>query len=93
MLPGTDLTIATSYGGTVLHMAAYRGDPEIVQSMLEHGAPVDCQSTNGNTALHIAIIVRSKSAMLVLLKAGAFAAARYGSSKLFIGRRKPFDQR
>ena len=93
MLAGADLTIATSYGGRALHMAAHRGDPEIVQSMLEHGAPVDCQSKNGNTALHIAIIARSKSAMLVLLKAGAFAAAQYGSSKLCIGRCKPFDQR
>ena len=74
-LAGADLTIVNSKGETALHFAACRGDTEIVQSMLEHGAPVDQQAADGNTALHLAVWARSKSTMLVLLKAGAFTAA------------------
>ena len=75
MLVGADLTIASLKGDTALHFAARRGDPTIVQSMLEHAAFVDEQGANGNTALHLAVKARSKSTMLVLLKAGAFTAA------------------
>ena len=72
LLAGADLTIANSKGETALHFAASRGDPAIVQSMPEHGAPVDEQTADGSTALYIAVEARQKSSMLVLLKAGAF---------------------
>ena len=42
---GADLTFVNSSGDTALHYAARRGDPEIIQSMLEHGACVDARST------------------------------------------------
>ena len=76
LLTGADLTIANSLGDyTALHMAAQLGGQAVMQSMLEHGAPVDQQSADGRTALHLAVIAQQKSTMLLLLKAGAFAAA------------------
>ena len=45
LLSGADLTIVDPVGDTALHYAARRGDPEILQSMLEHGACVDARST------------------------------------------------
>ena len=48
-LAGADLTIAASNGFTALHIAIRRGDPAIVQSMLEHGASVDCPLHFGRT--------------------------------------------
>ena len=75
LLAGADLTIANSDDETALHFAACQGETAIVQSMLEHGAPVDKQGANGSTALHIAVRKQKKSKMLLLLKAGAFAAA------------------
>ena len=75
LLAGADLTIANSDGITALHFATRLEDAAIVQSMLEHGAPVDQQTANGGTALHLAVRKQRKSTMLLLLKAGAFAAA------------------
>ena len=74
MLSGTDLTIVDSYGHTALHMAVLLEDAAIVQSMLEHGAPVDQQSAKGSIALHLAVRNQRKSTMLLLVKAGAFVA-------------------
>ena len=79
LLAGADVTIANSIGYTALHMAAQLGGQAVMQSMLEHGAPVDQQCRDGSTALHIAIkIARSKSTMLLLLKAGAFTFVWHG---------------
>ena len=78
LLAGADLTIANSNGDTALHFAASRGDPAIVQSMLEHGAPVDQQTAEGSTALYIAVEARQKSSMLLLLKAGTYTFVWHG---------------
>ena len=75
LLTGTDLMIANSHGETALHFAAELGDAAVIQSMLEHGAPVDQQSANRTTALHLAVRKQRKSTMLVLLKAGTLSAA------------------
>ena len=70
-LAGADVTIVNSNGDTAMHFAAFRGDTEIVQSMLEHGAFVDAQAAKGSTALHLAVGLSQKSTMLLLLKTGA----------------------
>ena len=67
--------IVNSQGETALHMAARLGGQAVMQSMLEHGAPVDQQSRDYSTALHWAIQSRSKRTMIALLKAGTLAAA------------------
>ena len=56
LLSGADLTIENSKGETALHFAAQRGDPTLVQSILEHGAFVDVRSTSsGRTPLMTAL--------------------------------------
>ena len=57
LLTGSDLATVNSCGHTALHFAACRGDPEILQRMLEHGACVDARSTpSGCTPLMSAVM-------------------------------------
>ena len=56
LLSGADLTIANSKGEVALHRAAQRGDPTLVQSMLEHGAFVDVRTLHLRTPLMVALL-------------------------------------
>lgn len=41
-------------GRNALHLAAFQGDAELVQTLLRHGAEVDARESDGGTALFIA---------------------------------------
>ena len=52
LLTGADLTIANTDGNTALHLGARTGDLAIMQSLLEHGAPLDaCSPEHSHTPL------------------------------------------
>lgn len=59
------------YKKTALHMAALRGDGEIVQMLLNHGAMIDGKDINGVTPLSKAVIARSVEVVEILLEKGA----------------------
>ena len=52
---GVDVNAANEAGFTALHGAAYRGDNDIIQSLVEHGANVNAQEFRGRTAYRIAV--------------------------------------
>ena len=57
LLTGADLTIANSLGDyTALHMAAQLGDLAVMQSLLEHGAPLNARTPELRTPLMTATI-------------------------------------
>ena len=56
LLTGADFTIVEPNGDTALHRAASRGNPEIIQSMLEHGACVDARTPSLCTPLMAAVM-------------------------------------
>ena len=56
LLTGADLAFVNSSGDTALHHAACRGDPKLIQSMLEHGACVDARTPGGCTPLMAAAL-------------------------------------
>jgi ankyrin repeat protein len=60
-------------GWTALHLASYFGHKEIVQLLLEAGAPVLARSKNGmnNHPLHAAAAGKSRDIVAMLLSAGA----------------------
>ena len=51
-----------------LHWAADRGSAEIIQVLLEHGAEINAQDTDGQTALHYACSVGHENVIKVLLE-------------------------
>lgn len=56
---------------TPLHLAASRGNAEVVSILLEHGATVDAKSARGMTPLHYAIEKGDVATVGALLDAGA----------------------
>ena len=56
LLSGADIAFVNSDGDTALHSAACRGDPEIIQSMLEHGACVEARTPRLCTPLMAAVM-------------------------------------
>ena len=54
-----------------IHWAADRGNAEMVETLLEHGADVDAQDEDGQTALHYACSIGYEAVIQVLLKASA----------------------
>ena len=55
LLTGADLTIANTAGNTALHLGARTGDLAIIQSLLEHGAPLDACSPEHSHTLMAAV--------------------------------------
>ena len=53
---GADLTIANMHGDTALHLGARLGDLSVMQSLLEHGAPLDARTPELRTALMTAML-------------------------------------
>jgi ankyrin repeat protein len=64
-------------GWTPLHLAAFFGNREIAEKLIERGAEVDARSTNAmkNTPLHAAAAGRKTELMRLLLDEGANANA------------------
>jgi len=52
---GGDVNQRSKSGDTLLHIAAWNGDLEIVQFLLAHGADINSRGNNGYTALHLAV--------------------------------------
>ena len=52
-------------------MAAYRGDTELVEAMVEDNVDTACVNERGDTPLHMAVAGDHIEAVKVLLKAGA----------------------
>ncbi|MDR0409740.1 MAG: ankyrin repeat domain-containing protein [Spirochaetaceae bacterium] len=62
-----DPNIKNTAGDTPLHETARIGDLEIMNALIEHGANVNIQDGQGNTAMHIAIPVDVHKAAFELL--------------------------
>ena len=67
-------------GSLAIHVAAWRGHPDVVEVLLEHGSPVDRPDPKGRTPLALAIRAcvdshwawrRTPESVDLLLKAGA----------------------
>ncbi|XP_062872589.1 ankyrin repeat and protein kinase domain-containing protein 1 [Trichomycterus rosablanca] len=58
-------------GSSVLHHAAASGDAGCVRMVLNHGAPVNCQSNSGYTPLIIALLKKSYDICGLLVEHGA----------------------
>ena len=90
---GADLTVKDADGNAALHYAALRGEPTVVQCLLEHGAFVDTHTPQLFTPLMVALAYfrdEDKAAMQrtieVLLAANADpnAAAPNGITVLLV---------
>lgn len=69
---GADVNRADGIGSTVLHTAAWKGDLEMAELLIEHGAWVNRADTHsGATPLHSAARGGSDAMMHLLLDAGA----------------------
>ncbi|XP_068690996.1 protein phosphatase 1 regulatory subunit 27-like [Montipora capricornis] len=62
-------------GATALHGAAYEGNVECVQYLLENGADVHLRDDDGWTALHAAVCGKRKKCVALLLEAECDAFA------------------
>ncbi|XP_056228881.1 ankyrin-2 isoform X9 [Seriola aureovittata] len=58
-------------GLNALHLAAKEGHKDLVEELLERGAPVDSSTKKGNTALHIASLAGQREVVRLLVKRGA----------------------
>ena len=86
---GADLGGVGEYGWTALHIAAFKGNTNLVRLLAELGSPVDAQSTAkhwfgspaGSTAHHLAARNGKPDATAALLEGGADAALRDADGK------------
>ncbi|XP_058449448.1 ankyrin-3-like [Malaya genurostris] len=62
------LLTSDKYEQTALHLATFYDNYEIVNILIEHGAPVMAKNTNGKIPLHIAIEKNAKKVIEILLK-------------------------
>jgi ankyrin repeat protein len=68
---GVDIdTHANRLGVTPLLCAAYRGNEEMIELLLDHGANINAQTESGDTALHLAAIKGRRKTIKVLLARG-----------------------
>ena len=67
--------------GRPLHLAAALGDVDLMQVMMEKGAPVDTRNRGGQTPLHKAVGYRRLAAAKFLLEKGANPNAEINAKK------------
>ena len=93
LLTGADLTIANMHGDTALHLGARLGNPAIVQSLLEHGAPLNARTPELRTPLMAAMLgfhlgdrvnMQRTTEMLIAANADLNAVGHTGQTALFI---------
>ena len=58
-------------GDNALHLAARKKDPALVKTLIEAGAQVDAQNSEGQTVLHLASILGDEDTVRVLFMARA----------------------
>lgn len=73
---GADVNHANFGGYTPLHLAAQRGNLEVVQYLLEHHANPNARTVNYDTPLHAAIFSNTPAMLSLLLKYQANPALR-----------------
>eukprot|EP00752_Nemacystus_decipiens_P003937 g3605.t1 len=91
---GADVKGSDGFGFTALHWAAYRGEPCVIDALIEAGADTEARSSRvwlaghqdshvGLTPLHIAAFFRRSSTprMAVLIRRGADVNARDGNGQ------------
>ncbi len=66
---------------TALHLAAKRGDAQLLQALLNAGANIAAQDINGQTPLHLAADTGYTESVLILLTANADASAQDKNGK------------
>ena len=74
--PSCNINFETSDGYTVLIWASIYFHPEIVRTLLQHGALIDYETKTGKTALIAASLFGEVSAVQMLLSAGAMVDYR-----------------
>ncbi|KIJ67780.1 hypothetical protein HYDPIDRAFT_107274 [Hydnomerulius pinastri MD-312] len=62
---------ATSSGQTLLHLAVFLKFATLTEFLITHNIDLDARDRNGYTALHFAVLVRSKECAKLLADAGA----------------------
>jgi ankyrin repeat protein len=72
------------YGATPLHFAAYNGNKECIQLLLDQGAHVNAQESNNLTPLHITADKGQKECIQLLVENGAHVNVQnnYGETPL-----------
>ena len=68
---GQDINVRDGVGQTALHIAAYKGTPEIVDLLIDSGANIDAEDNRGGKPIHWAAIKGSIDNVEVLIKRGA----------------------
>lgn len=68
--------LPSKFGTRPLHAAARRGDLNVVQTLLDHGAKVDIRDHNKESPLHIAAEAGHHETVKLLLNAGAAVLAK-----------------
>lgn len=63
----------TQYNWTYLHLAVWMSRLEIVENLISIGADINSQDLNGDSPLHLALIIKNKKISQVLLEKGAKA--------------------
>ncbi len=84
---GAPIDLTDKEGRTALHLAAYAGETSAVAALIDHQAdPEIKESTNGMTALHLAVTQKHIETVQVLLEKGANASPeeKNGYTPLFI---------
>ncbi|UKJ88157.2 hypothetical protein MACJ_000600 [Theileria orientalis] len=65
------VVVRSPEGLTALHLAADRGNVDMVKCLIEHGANVNSVDDNGDTPLHVAIESQEDEVVKYLVEAGA----------------------
>ena len=82
---GADVNAQTDWGGTVLHSAAFRGQLDIMQWMIEEGnAEVNTRDLDGATALLLAARENHFDIVKYLLQRGADVIARTSDGRTLL---------
>lgn len=66
--------VGGSYGGTILHAAAWTRRPRIAQTLLEHGANRETVDEFDRTAFDLALVQRDHETLYVMAKMGQIPA-------------------
>jgi ankyrin repeat protein len=81
-----------SGGNTPLHIAVQnKADPSIIGMILDKKAPVDTRNKEGNTALHLAVMINDEltGALLITRGADIFGPNASGESPLYLALNSP----